>query len=181
MYLTATPIETRATLAPWVPAPDAAANGKPGGILLPFDGSPASIEAVKYVARHVLGTGIAVHLINVQDALLPDPALLHAARAKMAWHRDEGHRQLRVGRDILAAHGIPHTFEVAFGREAETIARVAASRGYRLVVMGTRGRHPLVNLVAGSVPSGVMRMTKVPVLLVRKDVAGDGRSSLPIE
>ena len=149
----------------------------PTHIILPYDGSPAAENAARYVARHVKGTDVSVHLVNLQGPVLPDPALAHAARAIVAWHRDEGQRRLRSGRDILAAEGIPHTHEVAFGEESETIARIARERGAGLVVMGTRARHPLVSLVLGSVSSRVTRASPVPVLLVRDEHRHSARSA----
>ena len=67
--------------------------------------------------------------------------------------------------------------EVAFGPSAETIARLAEERECSLIVMGTRGRHPMVNLFTGSVPSRVVQRARVPVMLVRQ--ATDARLHLP--
>jgi nucleotide-binding universal stress UspA family protein len=143
-------------------------HAKNGPVLLPIDGSEASAQAARHVAKTLAGTGIPVHLINVQRAHLPDPALFHAAPAIVATHRNIGHRLLRHARHVLAKHGITHTFEVAFGDAAKVIARTARRRLSPLIVMGTRGRHPLVNLLTGSVPGRVARLAPVPILLMRQ-------------
>lgn len=142
-------------------------------VLVPVDGSIASDNAVRYVARNLRDGWARVHLLNVQRPILPDPALLHAANAIVASHREAADRILGDAADVLSRHGVEHSQQVSFGAVAETIARIAEERATALVVMGTRGRHPIVNLVANSVPTKVAAITRVPVLLVRP--SGEGK------
>lgn len=149
----------------------------PCHVLLPFDGSRAALHAVRYVAQNVKGEPVEVRLLNVQRPVLDDPALMHVAHGIVDAHRTAGERVLRAARAILESEGIPHSGEVAFGPSAETIARIAEERQCSLIVMGTRGRHPMVNLFTGSVPSRVVQRARVPVMLVRQ--ATDARLHLP--
>jgi nucleotide-binding universal stress UspA family protein len=138
-------------------------------LLLPFDGSRAALNAVHYVADSVKDGVAEVQLLNVQRPVLDDPALMHAAHGIIEAHRSAGERVLRAAREILDAEGVAHSAQVAFGPAAETIARVAAENRCSLIVMGTRGRHPMVNLVTGSVPSRVVQHARVPVMLIRRE------------
>jgi nucleotide-binding universal stress UspA family protein len=134
-------------------------------ILLPFDGSEAAIHAVRHVAARAKASK--VHVLNVQDAAVPDSAFAAASYAIVQWHLREGEAIVRHAMDILSASELLVDPEVAFGRPAETICRVARARGCSLIVLGTRARHPLVSLLSGSVACRVTRESPVPVLLVR--------------
>ena len=54
---------------------------------------------------------------------------------------------------------------VAFA--AQAIADLADSEEIDLIVMGTHGHSALGNLVLGSVATGVLARSRVPVLLIR--------------
>jgi len=56
---------------------------------------------------------------------------------------------------------------VKVGHVGETIAKVADSGRYDLLVMGSHGHGAIATLVVGSVTTQVLAHCKVPVLLVR--------------
>lgn len=56
------------------------------------------------------------------------------------------------------------------GLPAETIIRVAESRGARLVVVGCRGRNGAARLLFGSTSQQVAQKSKVPVTVVKASV-----------
>ena len=57
--------------------------------------------------------------------------------------------------------------EVATGHPADTIVRIAQTRGVDLIVMGTHGRTGLQHVLLGSVAEKVVRLASCPVLTVR--------------
>lgn len=134
-------------------------------ILLPFDGSEAAVHAARHVAAHAKASK--VHVLNVQDVLMPDSAFAAAGYAITQWHRRKGEEILRGAMEILAHGELLVEPEVAFGRPVETIFRAAREGGSSVIVLGTRARHPLVELFSGSVAARVARESPVPVLLVR--------------
>lgn len=139
-------------------------------ILLPFDGSPAAVNAVRHLARELEGRDATVLLVNVQRVYV-DAEMLHAASSIAGLHRLEGEETLRPAMEILDAHGIRHEAEVVFGPPAAAIARIGEERGFSLIAMGTRARHPLVEFLTRSVANRVARLSQVPVLLVRHETA----------
>lgn len=151
-------VETRLRLVP---------NARPLRILMPFDGSPASLRAVRYAGDCLAGLPVHVQLLNVQSPVLDDPALLHAAYAMLEGHRREGRGILDTAERVLRAAHVPFDSEVVMASPVEAIVRAAVRHSSHLVLMGTRGRSPLVNLLARSVPSRVVQRSPVPVLLVR--------------
>ena len=135
-------------------------------ILLPFDGSPASLHAARHVARNLEGLDASVLLVNVQRVVI-DAEMLHAARSIADLHRRDGEDVLRIGMSILEDHGVRHEAEISFGPPVPVIVRLAEERGCDLIVMGTRARHPIVEFLARSIASRVTRRSRVPVMLVR--------------
>jgi nucleotide-binding universal stress UspA family protein len=134
-------------------------------ILLPFDGSEPAVDAARHVAMHAKASK--VHLLNVQDAIIPGSAFAAASYVIVQWHRRHGETILRSATEILAAGDLLIEPEVAFGRPAQTICRFARARACNVIVLGTRARHPLVSLFSGSVACEVTRGSTVPVLLLR--------------
>jgi len=57
--------------------------------------------------------------------------------------------------------------EIAVGRPAEAIVRLALERNADLIVMGTHGRTGLKHMVLGSVAEKVVRLAPCPVLTVK--------------
>ena len=68
---------------------------------------------------------------------------------------------------------VPKTFhgswdvEIAVGRPAETIIRLAEERDVDLIVMATHGRTGLGHVVLGSVAEKVVRLAPCPVLTIK--------------
>ena len=135
-------------------------------VLLPSDGSPASLHAARHVARNLEGLDAKVLLLNVQQVYV-DAELLHMGRAIVNLHHSDGEAALRASAEILAASGVEHEAQVGFGPVPDTIVHTAERAGCDTIVMGTRARHPLVEFFTRSVPSRVLRRSRVPVMLVR--------------
>lgn len=68
---------------------------------------------------------------------------------------------------FLVRHGIDAKSTWKTGHAGESIAKLADSGKFDLVVMGSHGHGTLVNLVMGSVATQVLSHCQVPVLLVR--------------
>ena len=135
-------------------------------VLLPTDGSPAALQAVRHVARKLEGAPAKVLLLNVQQVYV-DAELLHMGRPILEMHHADGEAALRESAEILAASGIEHHAQVGFGPVVDVIVHTAEKAKSDAIVMGTRARHPLVELVTRSVPARVLRSSRVPVTLVR--------------
>lgn len=70
----------------------------------------------------------------------------------------------------LSAEGIKVTTEsMEANRPADTIADYAKKNGMELIIMATHGHSGLKKLMLGSVASGVLNQSVVPVLLIRPE------------
>lgn len=138
---------------------------RPFKVLLPFDGSSAAHQALRYVARELEGLEARVIVVNVQRVMI-DAEMLHAARSIAQIHRAEADAILRPACERLAAAGVQYDAEVAFGQPARAIARMAEAHGCDLIVMGTRGRGGLLGALRRSVTERVADRATVPIMRI---------------
>ena len=133
-------------------------------LLLPFDGSPAAVRALEYVAALEHRDALHVHLLNVQPRTVDDEVYLEPLLKG-------GENMLRGAARQLEARAISHSSEVAVGSAAAAIVARARAERFAAIVMGVRGA--MVRLFTGSVSRGVVRDAGLPVMLV--DASGQTR------
>jgi nucleotide-binding universal stress UspA family protein len=138
-------------------------------ILIPVDGSPVALQAVKH-ALALVGQGLKASFVlaNVQA-----PANLYEV---VTAHDPDVIREVRgaAGADLLApaeklldAAGVDYESEVAGGDPAHLIVEMVERYGCDAVVMGARGLGDLRSAVLGSVSHAVLQSSPVPVTVVR--------------
>ena len=138
-------------------------------ILLAIDGSPYTKKMLAYLTTHeelMAGT----HEYTAPTAQTPLPPRARAALGKAVvdqYYAEQGEKVLGPVDKYLKRHGINFTTAVKVGPAGETIAKVAETGGFDLIMMGTQGHGALGKLVMGSVSTQVLASCQVPVLLVR--------------
>ncbi len=135
-------------------------------ILLGTDGSPESRRATSAVASIAGPLEAEVTVASAAfertarvtewdfepiEKAIPEELAAKWARDEVAW---------------LAEHGIVADHAVLDGPPAEALAKLAASGGFDLVVVGHRGRGSGHVPVAGSVATALPDMTHCPVMIV---------------
>ena len=139
-------------------------------ILVPVDGSKCSLKAVKYAAE--LATGLrsksSIVVINVHDdsALYQmgsyvDPTTIEDYLIQTS------QRELKGAQKILSQYKIPHNFIIEIGYVAETILQIATKEKCDMIIMGSKGRSGIADVLLGSVSQRVSSRAKQPVLLVK--------------
>ena len=68
---------------------------------------------------------------------------------------------------MLDEAGVKYAVHMMVGKPWEVISDYAASNGFDLIVMGTRGPGLYTGAMLGSVAQGVAQLSTVPVLLVK--------------
>ncbi len=138
-------------------------------ILLPVDGSPYTKRMLGYVAAHEELFGPDQESIFVTAVAPVPPHVTHFLDRKTldTYYRDEADKVL----DPVLAFAAQHRWNVrslhTAGPAAEVVADAAKSQGAELIVMGSHGHGALGNMILGSVATGVLARSTVPVLLVR--------------
>jgi nucleotide-binding universal stress UspA family protein len=144
-------------------------------VLLPFDGSPSALNAVRHVVnQYMRDHDLEVHLLHVRTPLTQHAARFLSRNTRAGFHRDEADKALAPGREMLKRFGVPFSEHVELGRRAETITRAAARLKVAQIVMGTTRKNSLTRLIEDSVTNRVLELTQVPVQLV----AGESASKL---
>lgn len=121
-------------------------------ILAPLDGSPMAEDAVGLVASLLRPERIDVTLVtNVSSPLLEGFA----------------HDVFTEAATRLRERGVTVTTLVKHGEAADEIAKLAADEGFDLIAMSTHGRAMLARAILGSTTDRVVRISKVPVLVIQ--------------
>jgi nucleotide-binding universal stress UspA family protein len=136
-------------------------------VLVPVDGSENSLRAVQFVLKKapLYKEPMELHLLNVQH---PFPGTIRGVHEQAeSYHHDEGAKALAAARNALDAAGVKYVYHIGVGEAAEAIAHFAKEKEIEQIVMGTRGRGSIANMLLGSVASKVLHLVDVPVLLVK--------------
>ncbi len=133
-------------------------------ILVPIDESDNAHRAVRVaadLARHYDSAVCLLHAFPHIADHLGSPTydkLLNESTLN-------GHELLEIMQAEIDGK-IPVDTQLLEGPAANAILRVAETEGYDLIVMGSRGHSPMVNLVLGSVSSAVSHKAHCPVMII---------------
>lgn len=138
-------------------------------ILVPVDGSKSALRAVKYAAKLCsnMRSADSITLMTVHD----DHGLRHAKQlvgnaAVQDYLREVSDKELKSALSVMKKSGIKYNTVMQTGHVATTITNLA-NKSYDMVVMGTKGRSALADLLIGSVAQRVVAACKKPVVLVK--------------
>ena len=141
-------------------------------ILVPVDGSPTSARGLREAIALARDQGAKLRLVHVVD----EATILGGATAGVDLQPlieslvKGGKSVVERSRRAAAKLGVDAEsviYESVAGPAADSILREAKKWRADLIVMGTHGRRGIRRLVLGSDAEQVLRLTKVPVLLVR--------------
>lgn len=142
-----------------------------GRILVAIDGSPTSLrglnEAIR-LAKSTSGKLLLVHVVN--ELLVADFAAASYYDKVIESLRGAGEKVLEQASAQVRRAEIPcdqKLLETMGGRPADLIVKEAKEWPADLIVLGTHGRSGVKRLALGSDAELVVRMSPVPVLLVR--------------
>lgn len=138
-------------------------------ILLPIDGSPQALDAVRFAIRLAReGLPLECVLGNVQEpATLYEMVVAHDAEVLHNVSGAAGHHALEPAQALLRAAGIEAECEVASGDAGHQLVEMAERFGCEMVVMSARGMGALRQALVGSVSQSVLHASRVPVLIVK--------------
>ncbi len=138
-------------------------------LLVAVDFSELSKRSVEYAVRLARAPDRKIDLLHVAMHTLPAHAQRHApAEVLDQIKRNEEVTALRDLQEMMDSvpDDIRGKILLRRGPAADTICK-AASEGYELLIVSTRGRTGLAHVLIGSVAERVVRQAPVPVLVVR--------------
>lgn len=140
-------------------------------ILVATDGSKTALRAVKYaisLVRSMASKTKSITVISVHD----DAGLRHATSfvgkdAVNSYLRDLSEKELKAAMKALDAAEVKHDMVIRVGHVAQEIIDCANDGKYDLIVLGSKGRGAIADLLIGSVAQRVLATAKQPVVLVK--------------
>lgn len=153
-------------------------------VVIATDGSPSARRAEDLVSGWPIFDGLPIDVVSVADATRPwtsGVAPMYQQDARDAYMEelqaaietaervasDAAARLREAGRDVETTIGR--------GDPAAEIINIADNRQADLIVLGSRGRSPLAEIVLGSVARNVLGGSATSVLIVREATAVDRR------
>jgi nucleotide-binding universal stress UspA family protein len=140
-------------------------------ILIPVDGSPASLRAVDFAIEMVAqDPSTSLVLLHVQNTRAIE--LAGASEAMdTEWLREAGSRaSAKALKDAIGKcehAGVASEVLVRTGQIAEAVGQVAREENVKHIVMGTRGLGGIQGLLLGSVAMQVIHLAEVPITLIK--------------
>lgn len=138
-------------------------------ILVPIDGSNTSNKALDYALKMAQNDQAEVRMIYCIDELSVLTGHEFSSEV-MQMARDNGHAILQKGLALAQSAKIKadtRLVDRVGQRLGESVADAAGDWGADLIVLGTHGRRGIGRVLLGSGAEQVMRMSPVPVLMVR--------------
>ncbi|WP_436935826.1 universal stress protein [Halovenus marina] len=139
-------------------------------ILLPTDGSTATVQALDHAVTIADDQNATVHVLYVVDRrnyLAADADVKDEIRRSL---EEEGERALDDARIRLDEDGIDFRTATREGIPYRTIVEYADEEGMDLIVMGTHGKTGAERVASlGSTTERVVKDSKIPVLVVELD------------
>ncbi len=139
-------------------------------ILVATDGSEAALRGVRFAAdlARRLGASSSITLVSVHD----DAGLRHAksvaGSAAVADHlREQSEGELKPARELLDAGSVRHDIVIRTGHVSEEIVALADAGKFDLIVVGSKGRSAIADLLMGSVTQRVLSSAIQPVVVVK--------------
>ena len=139
-------------------------------VLLPVDGSEASVRATEALIRMLPWyrerPAIEVLAVHLPVPRLPNMNVVVSEEAIERYYAEETEAMIAPSRKTLDAAGVTYTVQKLIGPVAESIVDHAKHIGADMIVMGTRGMTALSNMVMGSVATRVLHLARLPVVLI---------------
>ena len=136
-------------------------------ILVPVDGSPNALHAVRHViAEYERHHALELHLLNVQPSLSRHIARFVSRSDRRSWHADRAQEAMAGAVELLGASRVPHHVHWTIGDRATEICRSARDLDVHHIVMGTARKSSITRMLEDSVTNKVLQATPVPVEVI---------------
>ncbi len=150
-------------------------------ILVPVDGSPLSLEAVRHaIALVKQGLRADLLLANVQPpASLYEIVVAHDPDVIKDVSAGAGAHQLEPARELCRAAGVAFDCEVVSGDPVRALSDLAEARNCAHIVVAAHGKGALASVLLGSVSHALAHAAPVPVTIVKAGEGGRTARALP--
>jgi len=151
-------------------------------LLVPLDRSPLAEQALGRAAAIARASHAAVDLILVHQPPRLTGVNVSSEQEMEAWYEDDLYVEV-IAAELRTGAGVTVTTALSRGDPIEMISARAVAIGADLIVMTSPGRTGLSRAWLGSVADGVVRQSRVPVLMLRpgkERLGGRARPARPV-
>jgi nucleotide-binding universal stress UspA family protein len=138
-------------------------------ILVAVDLSDATgkiIEVAEYLAKATQGDVRVLHVAEAEPDFVGYDAGPDVVRDQLAKEFREEHRGVQAHADSLREAGVEAKALLIKGPIVETVLSEAKRFGAEVLIVGSHGFGALYDLLVGSSSRGILKDTKIPVLVV---------------
>ncbi len=139
-------------------------------ILVPIDGSQNSLKALKYAINLAKGLTAksSIVVITVHDDSsfnYIDQFVTYDDIKNILIENSQ--KEMKPAQKLLAKSDISHSFIIEIGNVPETILSIADKEKVGLIVIGSKGRSELSDMLLGSIAHRITHKAKQPVLVIK--------------
>jgi len=141
-------------------------------VLVAYDGSPQSKDALHWAVYCNHHTGASISVVKVFEPILHkdmlnEVGLLPENFVQLEKIHNSDRQIMTEVKEFGLKHGLEITTEILSGHVAETLLDYAKQHDIGLIVAGTRGNGPLKQMLVGSVTRSLLHLSPIPVLVVK--------------
>ena len=151
-----------------------ASTGGVKKILVAYDGSPHSKEALAWAMDIARAAGGAIIAVKVFEPLpltmmytMPEAGVAARMAAKMMEIQEDDAKMMVALQEHVRSQGIEISTEMLNGDAAGAVLACAGRHQADLIIAGTRGHGVLEGLLVGSVTRRLVSVSTIPVLVVK--------------
>jgi YjbE family integral membrane protein len=134
-------------------------------VLVPVDGSPNALNAVRHVIERY-GAGLEVHVLHIRAPLRRRLERWLRREASPEAQREAAEQAIADARALLDASGVPYAVHQEEGDAANAISRTAQRLHVQHIVIGTARSRSITRIVQDRVTGRVLQAAHVPVEVV---------------
>lgn len=136
-------------------------------ILLPFDGSSHSINAARYALDLAKLCGSHVTVVNCYEWRGNIPEATEVLVKDLQENlKEEAKAILKRAEGIFEGQDVAYKIETLSGPAGYVLAKLAKSKEYDMIIMGSHGHSDIAGLFLGSVTHKILNTIYCPILVV---------------
>jgi nucleotide-binding universal stress UspA family protein len=139
-------------------------------ILVPVDGSQNSFKALKYAVNLAKGLTAKSSIVVIT---VHDDSSFNYINQFVTYEDiknfliENSQKELKPAQKLLAKSDVAHSFIIEIGNVSDTILSVADKEKVGMIVIGSKGRSEVSDILLGSVAHRITHKAKQPVLVVK--------------
>jgi nucleotide-binding universal stress UspA family protein len=137
-------------------------------ILVGTDGSRCSEKAIEFASKLASMTSSSLTILHVVPMVASTKEeLIKLIKEELEKPEEIGQMHLKKGAEIAKKHGIEAAKKLLRGNPADEILKETKVGRYDFIVVGSRGKRKINEILLGSVSSKLVHHSKVPVLVMK--------------